>query len=263
MLALAVTLFSALAGQAGDPPSLVGPTWVVVELAGTPVPAESAARQPSLAFVANRRVAGTDGCNRISGPYTLNGERLTFGALVMTRMFCAETEAVSRRFNDALPGTTGWRIANGRLELVGASGTPLAVFAPRREGGAAGTAPAPAAPLKSRVFDWAALTPTPIPNGERRLMLDGPTATVDLLHVHATTLAVGQVSGQAVRHPRDEVLIVKDGEVEVSLDGTTQKASAGAVLFFASGAVTRLKNVGAGPATYYVIYYETPKTPKQ
>ena len=103
----------------------------------------------------------------------------------------------------------------------------------------------------------------PIPNGERRQVLDGPTATVDLLHVHVTTLAVGKASGEPVRHLQEEVLIVKEGEVEVSLDGTTQKAGPGSILFFAAGAVTALRNVGATPATYYVIYYKTPKTPKE
>ena len=56
-------------------------------------------------------------------------------------------------------------------------------------------------------------------------MLDGPTETVDLLHVHVTTLAPGKVSGEPVRHLQEEVLIVKDGEVEA--DGTTQKAGPG------------------------------------
>ena len=46
-----------LAGQASDPPSLVGPTWVAVELAGMPVPAEPVAQQPTIQFVANGRVA--------------------------------------------------------------------------------------------------------------------------------------------------------------------------------------------------------------
>ena len=112
------------------------------------------------------------------------------------------------------------------------------------------------------MFDWTALQAVPIPNGERRQVLDGPTATVDLLHVHVTTLAVGKASGEAVRHLQEEVLIVKEGEVEVSLDGTTQKVGPGSILFFAAGAVTRLRNVGTTPATYYVIYYKTPKTPK-
>ena len=85
---------------------------------------------------------------------------------------------------------------------------------------------------------------------------------MDLLHVHVTTLAPGKISGPPVRHLQEEVLIVKDGEVEVSLDGTTQKAGAGSILFFAAGAVTGLRNVSSAPATYYVIYYKTPKTPK-
>ena len=94
----ALTLLITLAGQAGDPPSLVGPTWVAVELAGMPVPADPAARQPAIEFVANGRVAGTDGCNRVSAPYTLNGERITFGPMIATRMACPGTDEVARRF---------------------------------------------------------------------------------------------------------------------------------------------------------------------
>jgi quercetin dioxygenase-like cupin family protein len=140
----------------------------------------------------------------------------------------------------------------------------LAAFEAGKGGATAGEAPpaGAAAPLVSKVFDWGSLTAVAIPNGERRMVLDGPTATVDLLHVHVTTLAPGRISGAPVRHLQEEVLIVKDGEVEVSLDGTTQTVGPGAILFFAAGAITGLRNVGATPATYYVIYYKTPKTPK-
>lgn len=263
-----VTWVSPMAGQVTDPLSPVGPTWVAVELAGMPVPAEPAARRPSIAFVAGGRVSGTDGCNRINGPYTLNGERLTFGALATTRMACPGADEIGRRFAGALTGTSRFRIAAGRLELYGATGKPLAILEVKREAApgapvppASGTPPAAAAPLKSKVFDWASLTAVPIPNGERRAVLDGPTETVDLLHIHVTTLAPGKVSGPPVRHLQEEVLIVKEGEVEVSLDGTTQMAGPGSILFFAAGAVTGLRNVSAAPATYYVIYYKTPKTP--
>ena len=116
--------------------------------------------------------------------------------------------------------------------------------------------------LPSRIYEWAALAPVQIPNGERRQVLDGATPTVDNLHVHVTSLAPGKTSGEPTRHVRDEVLIVKEGEVEVHLDGTTQTVGAGAILYFASGAVTRLRNAGSGPATYYVVNYATPKTPK-
>ena len=48
----------------------------------------------------------------------------------------------------------------------------------------------------------------------------------------------------------------------MSLDGTTTNVGPGSVLFFAAGAVTRLRNAGAAPATYVVINDTTPKTPK-
>jgi heat shock protein HslJ/mannose-6-phosphate isomerase-like protein (cupin superfamily) len=254
----ALTLLITVAGQAGDAPPLVGPTWTAVELAGMPVPGEPAARQPTIEFVANGRIAGTDGCNRISAPYVLKGAGIAFGPVIATRMACPGADDVARRFAAALDGTAGWRIAGGRLELYGASGKPLAIFAVRE--------PAPAAPstvpLVSKVFQWKELQAVPIPNGMRRQVLDGPTATVDLLHVHVTTLSVGKASGEAVRHLQEEVLIIKEGEVEVSLDGTTQQAGPGSILFFAAGAITRLRNIGKTPATYYVVYFKTPKTPK-
>jgi quercetin dioxygenase-like cupin family protein len=128
---------------------------------------------------------------------------------------------------------------------------------------AAQGAPVSTTTLPSRIYEWSALAPVQIPNGERRQVLDGATPTIDNLHVHVTSLAPGKTSGEPTRHVRDEVLIVKDGEVEVHLDGTTKTVSAGAILYFASGAVTRLRNAGSTPATYSVVNYATPKTPRE
>jgi len=125
------------------------------------------------------------------------------------------------------------------------------------------TPPAPKPPLVSTVFDWTKLAVTPIPNGERRFVFDGPTATVDLLHCHVTTLAPGQVSGQPSLHLQEEIIIVKEGTVEVTVDGRVETAGPGSVIFFAARATTRLRNATDQPATYYVIYFYTPKTPKE
>jgi heat shock protein HslJ/quercetin dioxygenase-like cupin family protein len=269
-------------------PPLMDTTWVVIELGGVPVPLTPAERQPSLQFIAGGRVSGSDGCNRIRAPYKMAGATITFGEVIATRMACPGAESLTAKFAAALKGAARWRLAGQRLQLYGADEVLLAAFEARPGGATAGEEPppasAPGAPpasgsptppppagasaglapgtLKSRVFDWSSLKAVPIPNGERRAVLDGPTETVDLLHVHVTTLVPGRISGPPVRHLQEEVLIVKEGEVEVSLDGTTQTAGAGSILFFAAGAVTGLRNVSAAPATYYVIYYKTPKTPK-
>ena len=116
--------------------------------------------------------------------------------------------------------------------------------------------------LLSAIFDWQKMEATPTANGVRRAVLDGPTTTLDKLHIHITTLNPGQNSGEPRRHLQEEVLVVKEGLVEASLDGKTQTAGPGSVFFFAANAVTRLRNAGDGPATYVVIYYHTPLTPK-
>ena len=116
--------------------------------------------------------------------------------------------------------------------------------------------------LASTVFDWTKLQPTPIPNGERRAVLDSRTATLDKLHCHITTLKPGEVSGEPRLHLQEEIIIIKEGTIEAMFDGNTRTAGPGSIVFFASNATTRLRNIGDGPATYYVVYYYTPLTPK-
>jgi mannose-6-phosphate isomerase-like protein (cupin superfamily) len=121
---------------------------------------------------------------------------------------------------------------------------------------------APKSKLSSAVFDWTKLVPTPTANGVRRAVFDGPTTTLDNLHCHITTLNPGANSGEPRRHLQEEVIVVKEGLVEASIDGRTQTAGPGSIFFFAANAVTRLRNAGDTPATYIVIYYYTPLTPK-
>jgi quercetin dioxygenase-like cupin family protein len=129
---------------------------------------------------------------------------------------------------------------------------------------AADPTPAPATPakLQSTIYDWEKMKPTPMTNGVRRAVFDGPTTTVDNIHCHITTLNPGANSGEPRRHLQEEVIIIKEGQVEATVDGRTQTAGPGSVIFFAANAVTRLRNAGDGPATYIVVYYFTPLTPK-
>ena len=116
--------------------------------------------------------------------------------------------------------------------------------------------------LASTAFEWNELPSEAKDNGVRRAVLDGSTATLDRLHVHVTTLSPGQSSGEPRRHPQEEVIIVKEGTIEANFDGQTRTVGPGSVMFFASGAVTSLRNAGNAPATYHVVYYYTPLTPK-
>jgi len=117
--------------------------------------------------------------------------------------------------------------------------------------------------LTSAIFDWEKMQPVPVSNGVRRAVFDGPTATLDEINCHITTLNPGEVSGPPRLHMQEEVTIVKEGTLEAIWDGHSQIVGPGSVIFFASGATTQLRNPGKVPATYTVIYYYTPLTPKK
>ena len=120
-----------------------------------------------------------------------------------------------------------------------------------------------AAPLASGVFHMDQLAATPTSVGMRREAFDAPTTTVDKTHCHVTTLNAGANSGAPRKHVQEEIIIIKEGTVEANWDGQSRVAQAGDIIFFAANAVTHLRNVGTTPATYYVIYYFTPRTAKE
>ena len=119
-----------------------------------------------------------------------------------------------------------------------------------------------AAPLRSGVIDWNTLAPTQTRTGQRRDVFDAPTATLDRLHGHITTLNPGQNTGPLHRHPQEEIVIIKEGTVEVNIDGRKQVAGAGSIVFFGVNENENMTNVGPGPATYLVLQWFTPLTPK-
>ena len=117
--------------------------------------------------------------------------------------------------------------------------------------------------LTSTIYDWDKMQPTTVSNGVRRVVFDGPTTTLDKINCHITTLNPGQQSGEPRLHVQEEVVIVKEGTIEATFDGHSETVGPGSVIFFASGATTRLRNPGKIPCTYTVIYYYSPLTPKK
>jgi heat shock protein HslJ len=66
----------------------------------------------------DQRVAGSSGCNRVTGSYTIEGSMLRFGPTAGTRMACStQLMEQEQAFFNALEATNGFRIADGQLEL--------------------------------------------------------------------------------------------------------------------------------------------------
>jgi quercetin dioxygenase-like cupin family protein len=116
--------------------------------------------------------------------------------------------------------------------------------------------------LVSRVFHWDKLEFKPGPKGGRRDILNSPTVTARNLEGHLTTLRAGEMPHAAHKHPDEELVIVKDGVMECTIDGVIQRGGPGSIFFYASNAMHGMKNVGATDATYYVFRIITEATPQ-
>jgi quercetin dioxygenase-like cupin family protein len=127
----------------------------------------------------------------------------------------------------------------------------------------AASSPAPSAPkpaLGSTVFDWTKLPVKITPNGERRDVANHSTPTLPVFECHITTLNPGRASHEPHRHPQEELIIVKEGRLEVHINGQTQEAGPGSVFFYSSGDAHAVRNVGSTRATYWVVNLTTPTT---
>jgi XRE family transcriptional regulator, regulator of sulfur utilization len=124
---------------------------------------------------------------------------------------------------------------------------------------AAQTVSPPAQPsvLGTTFVNWDSLTARGTPVGEQRAVFDNPTPTLEKLEVHVTTLLPGMESHPVHHHAWEEILLVKEGNVVVSINGRKQHAGPGAMIFFASNDPHNLVNAGDKPATYYVINFYT------
>ena len=112
--------------------------------------------------------------------------------------------------------------------------------------------------LSSRVFDWTAMTATPNKTGEVRKVVQEPTATLDELEIHITTLRAGETPHPPHKHPDEELLVVKEGTVESLVNGELKRVGPGSMIFQAANQMHSIRNVGDGPATYHVIKWNSP-----
>ena len=112
--------------------------------------------------------------------------------------------------------------------------------------------------LSSSIFDWNSMKVETTTVGARRTVFRSPTATLDELECHITTLNPGESSHLPHRHPEEEILIVREGTVESLVNGNLQRVGPGSVIFQASNQEHSIRNVGDTPATYHVFSWKSP-----
>lgn len=117
-------------------------------------------------------------------------------------------------------------------------------------------APKPAL-IGPSVYPWEEMNPHDTDVGTYAQVMRGPTATLDELELHVTTLAAGKSSHAPHTHPNEELVIIREGTVEVLSDGVWKRVGPGGVVFNASNSQHALRNIGTGPAVYHVINWKS------
>jgi quercetin dioxygenase-like cupin family protein len=112
--------------------------------------------------------------------------------------------------------------------------------------------------MGSTVFDWNAVAVKPTKTGATRNFFRSATPTLDEMEIHATTLNPGEAPHPPHQHPDDELVIVKEGTVEVLVNGKTSRVGPGSVVFQASNQLHGIRNAGTGKATYFIIRWLSP-----
>jgi mannose-6-phosphate isomerase-like protein (cupin superfamily) len=90
-------------------------------------------------------------------------------------------------------------------------------------------------------------------NAQIRDVLKGKLATGESLEVHETTLEPGGTPHPAHHHVHSEMWLIREGTVEITVNGTSSRLGPGSVGFVHSNDEHGIRNAGTTPATYFVV----------
>jgi quercetin dioxygenase-like cupin family protein len=113
--------------------------------------------------------------------------------------------------------------------------------------------PAPKPVLTTKVYKFEDLPAKP--NGENvgRAVFDGRTHAEYPVELHITELGPGKAPHAPHRHVHEEVLMLRYGQLDVTIEGVTTRATAGSVIYVNSNEFHGWMNPGPERAQYFVI----------
>jgi copper homeostasis protein (lipoprotein) len=103
--------------------------WKLVRLSETPVRVAERQPEPHLIFARDQlRLSGSGGCNRLSGSFEVDGDKLRLRQMAGTMMACLAGMEQEQRFLRSLEKVERYRISGSHLEMLDAAGAVIARF---------------------------------------------------------------------------------------------------------------------------------------
>lgn len=107
--------------------------------------------------------------------------------------------------------------------------------------------------LTSKTYRFEDLVTKTNPNTKSTAVLEGKTHKGFAVQVHETEVAPGQMPHAPHRHEHEEVAMLREGTLEVTIAGKVSQAGPGTVIFVGSNDEHGWRNTGTTPARYFVI----------
>ena len=107
--------------------------------------------------------------------------------------------------------------------------------------------------LTSKIYAFEDLPVKQSGKNRQRAVLDGLTHGGFRIEAHHTELAPGEAPHAAHHHEREEMVIVREGTLEVTISGKSRRVGPGSIVLLGSGDEHGWRNVGTTQAHYVVI----------
>ena len=107
--------------------------------------------------------------------------------------------------------------------------------------------------LPSATFAFESMPGHESDHTQMRTILKGKLATGEHIEAHETTLPANGFPHPPHHHIHSEMWLIREGTVELTINGATHRLGPGGLGFVRSNEEHGIKNVGAGPATYFVV----------
>jgi len=112
--------------------------------------------------------------------------------------------------------------------------------------------------LDSNVYAWDELEVKTGKTATKRPVFNGSSKAFEYLQVHVSTVEPGTAVHAAHSHDdREELIIIKEGTVEQTINGESKILSPGSVTLILPGDSHGIRNAGDTPATYFIIRWRT------